>query len=178
MKALAAECRSIDTRHGRVAYYVARPGLVHSINAAASACEVRPLFEHYVTRRPAYAIDLPGYGASDRAARDYTPRVMTDAVLALVAAIEARYPGRTIDGIAVSLSSGYLARAAVEEPRRFRTICLVSATGLDRMKRFDGPPGSTRGKSWLLKELGRARCAVPPADSSPGPPFLPREDLG
>ena len=164
MKALAAECRSIDTARGRVAYYVAGPEdatsdpllLVHSVNAAASAAEVRPLFDHYATRRPVYAIDLPGYGASDRSARAYTPRVMTDAVLAIAAEIEARHPGRTIDGIAVSLASEYLARAAAEHPRRFRTVCLVSATGLNRTKRFDGPPGSTRGKAWLLKVLGRA----------------------
>jgi pimeloyl-ACP methyl ester carboxylesterase len=128
----------------------------HGINAAASAYEVKPLFDHYASRRPVYAIDLPGYGLSDRAERAYTPRVMTDAVLALAAEIGARHPGRPIDAIGVSLSCEYVARAAVEVPLRFRTVCLVSATGLNRTKRFDGPPGSTRGKAWLLSLLGRA----------------------
>ena len=57
---------------------------------------------------------------------------------------------------ALSLSCEYVARAAVESPKRFRSVCLVSATGLNRTKRFNGPPGSTRGKAWLLKLLGRA----------------------
>ena len=166
MKALAARCLTLESPAGRVAFYVAGPVgddasatpllLIHSVNAAASAAEVRPLFEHYATLRPVYAIDLPGYGASDRSAREYTLRLMTDAVLALAAEIEARHPGRPIDGIAVSLGSEYLARAAVEAPQRFRTICLVSATGLNRDKPFDGAPGSSRGIPWLLKGLGRA----------------------
>lgn len=166
MKSLDAECRVLETNAGRVAYYVAGPTvddatavpllLIHSVNAAASAAEVRPLFAHYATRRPVYAIDLPGYGASDRSDRVYTLRLMTDAVLALVAEIASRHPGRPIDGIAASLGCEYLARAAVEQPQAFRTVCLVSATGLNRDRRFDGPPGSSRGIPWLLKALGRA----------------------
>ena len=163
--ALPGERLSIAAPGGRIACYFDAPSsptddtpllLVHSINAAASAFEVKPLFEHYRATRPVYAIDLPGYGASDRSARAYTPRLMTDAILALIEVMGARHPGRSIDAVAVSLSSEYLARAAVEHPPSFRTVCLVSATGLNRIKRFDGPPGSTRGKPWLLKLLGRA----------------------
>ena len=35
--------------------------LLHSINASASAYEVKPLFEHYRQQRPVYAPDLPGF---------------------------------------------------------------------------------------------------------------------
>ena len=43
--------------------------LVHSINAAGSAAEVRPLYERYRARRTVFAIDLPGYGHSLRSDR-------------------------------------------------------------------------------------------------------------
>ncbi len=166
---LTGEQESIVVDGGAVVFYHAGPSapptgierpvpllLIHSINASASAFEVKPLYEHYRPQRPVYAIDLPGYGKSDRSGRAYTLRLMTDAVLALVDLIATRHGGIAIDAIAVSLSSEYLARAAVENPSGFRTACLVSATALNRSRPFYGPPGSTRGKTWLLKVLGRA----------------------
>ena len=163
---LSGALHTLNGEAGRIALYGnARPAavagtpllLIHSINAAASAYEVRPLFEHYTTRRPVYAIDLPGYGLSDRSDRVYSIRLMTDAVLDAVDAIVGLHGPGAIDGLAVSLSSEYLARAAVERPDAFRSVALVSATGLDRREGFFGPPGSTRGKAWLLSWLGKAR---------------------
>jgi hypothetical protein len=85
--AIEAERRSIDTRDcGRVGYYVddsvaGRPLLlVHSLNAAPSAMEMRPLFDHYRRERPVVALDLPGFGISERGDRDYTPELLADAV--------------------------------------------------------------------------------------------------
>ncbi|GAB5492156.1 MAG: hypothetical protein Phog2KO_23710 [Phototrophicaceae bacterium] len=46
--------------------------LLHSINAAANAYEMQPLFEHYQDDRPVYVLDLPGFGFSDRSNRDYS----------------------------------------------------------------------------------------------------------
>jgi pimeloyl-ACP methyl ester carboxylesterase len=46
--------------------------LLHSINAAPSAMEIRPLFEHYRDKRPVMAPDLPGFGLSDRPAVSYS----------------------------------------------------------------------------------------------------------
>ena len=40
--------------------------LLHSINAAPSAMEMRPLFEHYRDKRDDWVPDLPGFGISDR----------------------------------------------------------------------------------------------------------------
>ena len=161
---LPGERRVIDSAGRALSFYVDGPPssahppllLVHSINAAASAFEVKPLHDHYRQTRTVYAIDLPGYGLSDRSDRFYSPRLMTDAVLALVDAIRARHGDGAIDVVGVSLSSEYVARASVERPGAFRAVCLVSATGLNRRRPFDAPPGTTRGKPWLLKALGRA----------------------
>jgi pimeloyl-ACP methyl ester carboxylesterase len=164
--ALPGPCRILDGDAGPLAFYGeastdvadSRPLLlIHSINAAASAYEVRPLFEHYATRRPVHAIDLPGYGLSDRSDREYSIRLMTDAVLDAVDAIAALHGPGAIDAIAVSLSCEYLARAATERPAAFRSVTLVSATGLDGRKPFYGPPGSSRGFPWLLSWLGKSR---------------------
>lgn len=62
--------------------------LVHSVNAAATAYEMKTLFEHYRGKRPVYALDLPGFGLSDRSDRKYTPRLMTDAIHAAVREIQ------------------------------------------------------------------------------------------
>lgn len=127
--------------------------LVHSVNAAASAAEVRPLHEHFQRTRTVFSIDLPGYGFSDRSDRDYTPRVMTDALHAAVALIRERLGPAPIDALAVSLSCEFLARAATEAPTHFRSLALVSPTGLGRKDQRRGPPGSTLAMPWLLAVL-------------------------
>jgi pimeloyl-ACP methyl ester carboxylesterase len=127
--------------------------LVHSINAAASAAEVRPLFDHYRATRRVFAIDLPGYGFSDRSERDYTPRLMTDALHAVAAQIRARCGPGPVDALAVSLSCEFLARAAAEQPAAWGRLALVSPTGFNGTKPRRGPAGSTRAIPWLRAVL-------------------------
>lgn len=161
--ALPGDRIETDSRAGRLSYYVAGPTdgvattdttpllLLHSINATGSACEVRPLFEHYRQQRPIYAPDLPGFGFSERSDRPYLPRLMTDAVHAMVDEIQRVHGEGPIDVIGVSLSSEYAARAAQEAPTRFRSVALVSPTGFNRGAPFEGPPGSNRGIAWLRR---------------------------
>ena len=159
---LDGERHDLATSFGRLAYYVAGPGdggdappllLVHSINAAGSSYEVGPIFDRYRIRRTVYALDLPGYGFSERKKQMYTPRLMTDAILAIVAEIERRHGPGPIDALALSLSAEFLARAASERPGAFRSIALVSPTGFDRRGPRNGPPGSTRGMPLLYKSF-------------------------
>ena len=146
-----------DPRTGRLSCYVAGNGppllLVHSINASASAAEVRPLHEHFCATRTVFSIDLPGYGFSDRSDRPYTPRLMTDALHAVAAPIRARCGAQPIDALAVSLSCEYLARAAAEAPNAFASLALVSPTGFSGRRSKRGPPGSTLGLPWLHRTL-------------------------
>lgn len=142
-------------RFGGIACHVAGEGppllLLHSVNAAASAAEVRPLFERYRATRTVFAPDLPGFGASDRGDRDYTPRLMTDALHACAAQIRARCGDGPIDALAVSLGCEFLARAAVERPAEWGRLALVSPTGFNGGKPRRGPPGSTLVMSGLRR---------------------------
>jgi pimeloyl-ACP methyl ester carboxylesterase len=155
--ALTGELRALDGVAGRLAYYAPRgtpPAevpllLVHSLNAAATSYEMKPLYEHYAPRRPVYALELPGFGFSERSDRPYSPRLMTDAVLAMVAEIRRLHGDAPFDAIALSLSAEFLARAAVEAPGVFRSVGLVSPTGFDKRGARPGPPGSTRAIPWL-----------------------------
>ena len=135
------EKHDIDSFGGRLTYWSAAPAepspeppllLIHSVNAAGSAYEVRPIFTHYAARRPVYAVELPGFGHSSRAKRQYTIRMMTDAIHSVVAEIEKAHPGQKIDALALSLGSEFLARAASETPAAFRTLALVAPTGFDK----------------------------------------------
>lgn len=142
--------------------------LIHSINAAASAAEVRPLFEALRGERLVTAPDLPGYGLSLREDHPYTPRRMTDTVLAAARWTSAQAGGQPIHAIAVSLGTEFLARAAVEAPALFASLTLISPTGLRGGQRLRGPAGSTRLNpmarritrgpgwgGWLFRQLTR-----------------------
>jgi pimeloyl-ACP methyl ester carboxylesterase len=132
--AIDAERRTFQgARAGLLSYYVDRSGqgrplvLIHSINAGASAYEMRPIFEQYRGQRPVYAIDLPGFGFSERSEREYSIELYTQAIIDLLAQ-EVQSTGDA-DVIALSLSSEFMARAALERPDLFGTIAMISPTG-------------------------------------------------
>lgn len=143
--ALHAERRQFALNgFGQVSYYVDESGqpnrplvLVHSINAAASAFEMRPLFEHYRGQRPVYVLDLPGYGASDRPARRYTPDLYVAALLAFLN----RELSAPADVIAFSLGCEFAAAAALAHPDRVRSLALLSPSGFSAQS----PPPASDG---------------------------------
>jgi pimeloyl-ACP methyl ester carboxylesterase len=135
---VSGQRHEIGSPVGRLTYYAAAPEddgrlppllLIHSINAAGSAYEIKPLYEHYRQSRTVYALELPGFGHSERRKREYTVRMMTDAILIAVKEIHNVHGRRPIDALAVSLSSEFLARAVTETPLSFRSVALVSPTG-------------------------------------------------
>ncbi len=160
--ALAGERREIHGRAGRLCCYRALPAsaaeprpllLIHSVNAAAGAHEVRPLYDLYASQRPVYALDLPGYGSSDRGKRPYTPRLMTDALLDVLAEIRSEHGDAPIDALALSLSCEFLSRVAIETPKAIRSLALVSPTAFNKNEALRAAPGTHRGIPWLLKIL-------------------------
>ena len=105
---LSGHTIQIATAAGAVAVHTAGSGppllLVHSVNAAASAAEVRPLHEHYAATHTVFSPDLPGYGATARPDRLYTPRLMTDALHGVARHIRSQFANQAIDALALSLS--------------------------------------------------------------------------
>lgn len=147
--AVSGERREIVRRAGRLSYYVAGDGapllLVHSINAAASAYEVRPIHEHMLASRRVYSVDLPGFGHSDRSDRPYDVPLYVAAVADMLDEILADAGPAPVDVLALSLASEFAARVAAARPDRFRTLALVTPTGFDRRSdSLRGPAGATR----------------------------------
>jgi len=103
--------------------------LVHGVSPYASAHEVRPLFERFRDERPVCAIDLPGFGFSERTDRVYYPELYADT---LIEWIESYLPGsaQPVDLIAVGLSCEFAAIAASVRPELFHSLTLISPTGL------------------------------------------------
>lgn len=136
-------------RAGRLSYYTAGVGqpilLLHSINAAGSAFEVRPIYERLRSRYRVYALDLPGFGFSDRSDREYTIRLYVDAVHDILDVIARDNGDAPIDALALSLSSEFLARAVSERPGKVRSLSLVNPTGFMRgADKLRDAPESTR----------------------------------
>ncbi len=154
--ALAGTLRSTTGRSGRLGYYVAGQGspllLVHSINAAGSAYEMRPLFERMQSTHRVYALDLPGFGFSDRSARNYDIALYVDAIHDLLDVMRADAPDTPADVVALSLSCEYAARAAVQRPERVRTLSLITPTGFSRgSNKLRAPAGKSREVPGLYK---------------------------
>lgn len=148
----------ISPSAGMVSYYVDRKAagrplvLIHSINAAGSAYEVNPLFEHYRQQRPVYAPDLPGFGFSDRSKKVYSPQLYTDAITDfLQTQVHDEGPA---DVIALSLGSEFAARAALEHPELFHTLTLISPSGFtDQSKKRASQAANDAGRSNLYYRM-------------------------
>ena len=123
--------------------------VVHAVNAAASAAEVRPMFEALQKTHTVYAFDLPGFGLSERQAILYTIRIMTDSVKLVAQWIQTQHPGEPLWGVGTSLSCEFVARCCTEDLSLFSALTLVSPTGFRGLKSYRGESGSSRCVPWL-----------------------------
>ena len=121
----------VPTRGGNVGYYAdtsaeGRPlVLVHSINAAASAFEMKPLFDHYRGKRPVYALDLPGFGFSARDKRTYSPQLYANSIFDFLdQALD-----EPADVVTLSLGGELAARAALMYSNVVRSLSMISPPG-------------------------------------------------
>jgi pimeloyl-ACP methyl ester carboxylesterase len=129
--------------------------LVHSLNACASAYEMRPLFEHYRTIRPVYALDLAGFGFSERGPLSYTPESYTAELIAFLARVKDR-EGDAPDVVALSSSCELVARAAAARKDLVHLFALLSPTGLGRREKVTvAKIGNWAGRLSASHALGR-----------------------
>lgn len=161
-KALPAEQMWIPfPPSGTLNAYVERTGagrplvLIHSVNAAADAYEMRPLFQRYRSSRPVLALDLPGFGFSTRPDIDYTPDLFAQAVIAALQ----QFDGTPADVIALSLGSEFAAQAARRRPDLLHSLTLISPSSLSRQPQSGTPQAiqqramSDRAHNWLRIRL-------------------------
>lgn len=134
-KAIDAERQTFDSRSSSpLNYYKSEHGvgrpliLIHSINAAASSYEMRPLCEHYRKTRRVYALDLPGFGFSERANRIYAPELYQNAISEFM---QTQVRDKA-DVVALSLGCEFAARAVLAKPEWFSSLVMISPSGLSQ----------------------------------------------
>lgn len=130
--ALDADRQNFQSKNaGRLSYYADLSGkgvpivLLHSINAAPSAFEMMPIFDQFRGKRPVYALDLPGFGYSERSDRLYSPRLFQEAITEFLQEIV----GKPADLVTLSLSGEFAALTAVHYPDLVRSLVMISPTG-------------------------------------------------
>ncbi len=162
-EALAAPRQSLTTRTGeRLAWYGDGGGsgrplvLIHSINAAPSSFELKPVFDQYRGKRPVYSLDLPGFGHSDRPVGSYSAERFATAILDCLEQV-VKGPA---DVLALSLSGEFAARAALLAPGRIASLALISPTGFGARQPFGPGIGRPLHRFLTLPLLAAAAYAL------------------
>lgn len=142
-QAIEAEQGTYGWDGGRVEYARAGTGppmlLLHSHNAAASSYEMRQVFQALSEGYQVFAPDLPGYGRSERRAREYFAhtyiRFLHDFVSDVI--------GEAAIVIAASVSAAHALLACDEDAHAFSHLILASPTGLSA-ESASAPPAMSR----------------------------------
>lgn len=126
-------------RGHRLAYTVRGEGppllLVHSIHAAGWSFEWRRNVDVLARTNTVYALDLPGFGRSDRPAIRYTAQLYQNAI----GDFARQVIGTPVALVATSLSGAYAIALAASDPTRYPAVVAICPTGLTRLDHSPGP---------------------------------------
>jgi pimeloyl-ACP methyl ester carboxylesterase len=149
LRAIGMQSRFVEIGPHRIHYLTGGEGppllMVHGVasRAADAAPILRPLMKH----RRIYALDLLGYGESDKPAdADYSVAMQTDIVRRFAEAMEISQG----DVIGISMGGWVALKYAAERPERVRRLVLVSSAGL-------AFPSSLHERSFSAETLGELR---------------------
>lgn len=103
---------------------------LHSINAVASAHEMRPLVQRFQreTSRPLFALEWLGFGHSDRPEISYTPALLEDQLEHFLARSAGTPEGADVIGL--SLGATYAAEVARRRPDLVHSLVAIEPAGL------------------------------------------------
>lgn len=128
--------------------------ILHGIHAAAGSHDIAPIFNAFRSQRPVYALELPGFGGSERSDRPYRPSMYQAALTEFIRG----QLGEPADVVAQGLSAEFAALAAQANPEWIRSLIMISPTG------FEMPPVDSLGEKIgkiSLTDLLYALLAVP-----------------
>jgi pimeloyl-ACP methyl ester carboxylesterase len=114
------------TRHGQGSPVL----LVHGLYPGASSLEWRHTIPALAERHTVYALDLLGFGRSDRPAARYSPGLYQ----ALLADVVARVVRDACTVVASGLSAAQLIALAARDPGRIASVALVAPTGVAHLR--------------------------------------------
>jgi pimeloyl-ACP methyl ester carboxylesterase len=144
--ALGGEARMFRWKHGRVFYKCAgagNPGLplifIHGIGAGSSSFMWRKNFDDLARSFRVYALDLLGFGFSDKPA---TAPYSADLYIELITDFIREVSGYPTNVIASSLGAAYAIRVANEHPELINSMVLNGPTGSDNLNRRPGMAGA------------------------------------
>ncbi len=144
--ALGGEARFFDWQHGRVFYKTAgidagAPPLVfiHGVGAGASSFMWRKNFDDLATDFRVYALDLLGFGLSDKPT---TTPYSADLYVDLVSDFIREVAGVPTNVVASSVGAAYAIRLADERPELIRAMVLNAPTGVDNLNNRPGMAGA------------------------------------
>ncbi len=125
---------------------------VHSIHAAGNSFEWRQNFRALGDRFEVFALDLLGFGKSDRPALDYTARLYVDLLADFVRDVAGG--GATV--AASSLSGAHAIQAAAEAPEAVTALVLAGPTGATRLTLPAGAAGRATEAFFRSPVVGEA----------------------
>lgn len=141
---LGGESGEILWRGHRIAYTRHGEGtpvlLVHGIYAGASSFEWRHTIPALAKHHTVFAVDLLGFGRSDRPSVSYTPGLYQ----ALLGEVIARVVRESCGVVASALSAAQLIALAARDPRHIASIALIAPTGVAYLREQVATGGAAR----------------------------------
>ncbi|HEV2885089.1 MAG TPA: alpha/beta fold hydrolase, partial [Pyrinomonadaceae bacterium] len=144
--ALGGEARFFDWKHGKIFYKTAGTGnlgpplvFVHGVGAGSSSFMWRKNFDVLARDFQVYAVDLLGFGLSDKPS---TAAYSADLYVDLIADFIREIAGHPANIVASSLGAAYAIRVADEHPQLIKSMVLNAPTGVDRLNTRPGMAGA------------------------------------
>lgn len=116
---------------GKLHYYYAQTGsrrpilILHGLHMTAGGHDIRPIFEAFRGNHPVYAMDLPGFGGSEKTDRPYRPAMYQAAISDFLR----ERIGQPADVVALGGSCEFAAAAAKDNPQLFHSLVMIDPTG-------------------------------------------------
>ena len=144
--ALGGDAHFFSWKHGKIFYKqsgVAKPGtplvFIHGISAGASSFMWRKNFDALAQEFPVYALDLLGFGFSDKPA---AAPFSADLYVELISDFIREVAGGRANIVASSLGASYVVRVADEHPELINSMILNAPGGYDTLNTRPGMAGA------------------------------------